>query len=161
LKPSLDLSVEAWGGRADGQVFNGNGGFALVAMSSLRIRTLPRGAVIVGAGVGAQSVFGDALCLFPAGSTSCAPDYPDFSWLMAHVGVERTWGATVRVLAGPAVFRSEKTRTVAGLQGRADVATPALAHLALLLSARGAILPRFQGRRHEMLAFGIGIRVGG
>ena len=78
---------------------------------------------------------------------------------MAHVGVERNWGATVRVLAGPAVFRSE-AENVAALQGRADVATPAFAHLALLLSARGALLPRFQARRNEMAAFGIGIRVG-
>jgi hypothetical protein len=48
---------------------------------------------------------------------------------------------------------------VLGFQGRADVATPTLAHLALAASARRGVLPSLRDHRYEMTAFGIGLRI--
>ena len=161
-KPNLDLSAEVWNGSARGQVFSHDGGFAGAALSSWRVRNLPHGVVIAGAGVDAHRVVlpccGDT-CRINPGTPGCAPDYPAFSSLTAHVGLEGKWGGTARLMVGPGVFHSA-SGTAAGLHGRADLATPSAGNVALVLSWRGARLPRFQGRRYEMRAVGIGIRVG-
>jgi len=162
LKPSFDLSAEVWGGRAEGRAFSHNSGYAGAALSSWRVRKLPHVTVIAGGGIDAHKVVtccGDAICIIATGTPACAPDYPAFSSLTAHVGLEGKWAGTARVMVGPGVFYSG-SGTAAGLHGRADLATPSAGHVALVLSWRGARLPRFQGRRYEMQAVGIGIRVG-
>jgi len=160
-KPNLDLSAEVWGGRAQGRTFSHSGGFAGAALSSWRVRTLPHVTVIAGGGVDVRKVVdccGD-VCRINPGTPGCAPNYPAFSSLTAHVGLEGKWAGTARVMVGPGVFHSA-SGTAAGLHGRADLATPSVGHVAVVLSWRGARLPRFQGRLYEMQAVGIGIRVG-
>jgi hypothetical protein len=162
LKPNLDLSFEVWGGSAEGRVFSHSSGIAGAALSSWHVRNFPYGAVIAGAGIDVHKVITCCAdkCVIAIGTPGpCAPDYPAFSSLTGHVGVEGSWGWRVRVIAGPAVFHSA-SGTAAGLHARGDLATPSFANLALVFSARTARLPRFQGRLYEMSALGIGIRVG-
>ena len=163
LKPNLDLSAEVWGGSAKGRVFSHNAGFGGAALSSWRVRNLPHVTIIAGGGIDARKVItccGGDVCYINAGAPGCAPDYPAFSSLTGHVGLEGKWAGTARLMLGPGVFYSA-SGTAAGLHGRADLATPSVGNVALVLSWRGAMLPRFQGRRYEMQAMGIGIRVGG
>src|SRR6185436_11659012 len=98
--PTLDLGAEIWGGRASGRVFGQDGGFATTGLLSWRVRSMPHGAFVVGGGLGAQAIVGggDKCLITPSG---CAPDYPEFSWVTAHVGAEGHLGGTGRVLAGP------------------------------------------------------------
>ena len=156
-KFAVDLGVEGWSGWADGRSFSNKYGPAVQGIASWRVRPFSHGAVVVGGGVGAQGVISFERCVIAPVSTGCAPDYPAFSSLVGLIGLEGKWGVTARVLVGPGAFHSSDT--VLGFQGRADIATPALGRVALLLSACRVVLPSFGDHRYGMKAAGIGLRI--
>jgi len=57
------------------------------------------------------------------------------------------------------VFHAGARGTALGLQGHADIASPPIIHLSLVASARGALIPNFEGHLHAMTGFGIGVRI--
>jgi hypothetical protein len=67
-------------------------------------------------------------------------------------------GASVRALAGPAYYHVEGAKAL-GLQARVDLATMPVFRVALVASARGALMPRFRGDRLTLGALGVGVRV--
>ena len=161
--PTFDLAAQLWGGRAKDRFFANDGGFALDAVVTSRARERSRLALVVGAGVAADGVaaFNDkcTIPVPPAVTRVCTPDFPSFSSLTALGGVEGRYGLIARVLVGPAVFHSGGRGTAAGLQGRADLSTPALVHISLVVSARTAWIPNFEGHAHQTKAVGLGFRI--
>jgi hypothetical protein len=91
----------------------------------------------------------------------CVPAFPVLLSAGAMVGVSRpsAWGFTTRALAGPAYFRGEEQSGALGLQGRLDVATPAILHTSLVVSFRGTLLPDFRGETLGTTSLGLGLRV--
>jgi hypothetical protein len=157
--PTFDLAAESWKGRAPGRVFWNPSGLALDAVAAWRVRQLPHGALLAGAGGAWQGHFleGDSR-LVPVEGRPNPPDFPTLSSLTALSGVEQTFGLTLRALAGPAVFFGQSPGPTFGLEGRAVLSTPSILHVALLFSARGAIIPNSRGQAYQMGALGAGIR---
>ena len=99
------------------------------------------------------------LCL-PAGNDYWVrPRLSSFTSLALMGGLEGKLGATLRALAGPAVFHDGTRGTAAGLLGRADLASPPLLHISIVASARGEVIPNFDGHVHGMMGFGFGVRI--
>ena len=158
---TLDIAAQTWTGRAQGEVFSSQGGLALDAVAALRVRTLSRGAVIVGVGAAAEGRFphGDACYRYFEGSE--CKQYPSFSSLMLLGGLEGGVGATARALAGPAVFRSvsgSRRGDAVGLEGRVDLSTAPFIHVSFVLSASGAFIPNFHAHKYRTGAIGVGVR---
>ena len=159
--PTFDLALQGWEGQAKGRLFSNKGGLALDAVATSHVRKFSRVALVVGAGVAGETLFAANDCMVsppPAVFTGCAPDFPSFSSLTALAGVEGRYSFIARVLAGPAVLHAGGRGTAAGLQGRVDLSTPALIHVSLVASARGAWIPNFEGRSHRTRAVGVGVR---
>ena len=159
--PTLDLAFQGWDGQAKDRLFSNHGGVALDAVATSRVRKFSRVALVVGAGVAAETIFAANDCMVPAPPavfTGCAPNFPEFSSLTALAGVEGRYGFIARVLAGPSVLRAGERGTAVGLQGRVDLSTPALIHVSLVASARGAWIPNFEGESHRIRAVGVGVR---
>jgi hypothetical protein len=91
----------------------------------------------------------------------CVPEFPVLLSAGAMVGVSRPapWGFTTRALAGPAYFRGEEESGALGLQGRLDVATPAILHTSLVVSLRSTVLPDFRGETLGTTSLGLGLRI--
>src|SRR6185437_1375347 len=70
----------------------------------------------------------------------------------------RRHAGTARLLAGLGYYRSHDGHNI-GAQGRAELATPAAGHLALVGFARGDLLPRVSGGALALWAVGVGIRL--
>jgi hypothetical protein len=62
-------------------------------------------------------------------------------------------------LAGPGVFKADGSSQTFGLQGRIDGATPALHHVAAVLSLHGATLPGYRGGALHLAGLGLGARI--
>ena len=111
--------------------------------------------------VGAQGPpdSGDDCILTPSGG--CVPDSPLFYSTAALLGWEiaRGRGPSARALAGPAYYRADEGGASLGLQGRVDVATTALLHVALVVSARGAVLSNYRGDALGLAAAAVGVRL--
>ena len=76
------------------------------------------------------------------------------------VELGRAEGATVRALAGPALYRvGDGGGETGGIQGRVDFSTPSWSHLAAVASARAGWLPRVRGTTLTPTALGVGIRL--
>lgn len=157
---ALGVDVTIGGGRAASGTYDARGGPALDAILSGRLRPASRGAIVAALSGGVQGPFGGADdCLInPAGG--CMPDAPFFSSIGALLGWEsgQPRAASLRVLLGPGYYSSGEGQS-GGLQGRLDLGTPALGPLALVLSARGAVLPAFKGETLGLWSLGIGFRV--
>ena len=141
-------------------------GLAADAFIASPVKRLARGALLGGMAAGLQGpvqILGTDACYFyePSDPSPCDPKFPIFYSAVALAG----WAAggpqtgTVRALAGPGYFVEPDAASTLGLQTRVDLATPSVLHLALVASARGAILPRYQGRTLRLAAFGLGLRI--
>ncbi|HEY7770693.1 hypothetical protein [Longimicrobium sp.] len=156
---SVDASLSVRTGSGGSYVNRGGAAADLVVGVNLG----PSGAgTLVGAvTAGAQSSMGgDLMCVMdPAGG--CFDTFPVLLSVGALVGVSRSWpsGSTTRVLAGPEYFRGEEEGGALGLQGRLDASTPLILHTALVLSLRGAVIPRFQGDMLGTTSIGLGLRI--
>ena len=161
--PTFDLGAQIWTGGAEGALFSHRGGFALDAIAAVRHKELSRGAVVVGTGVAIQSIpLVDDICVMsqpPTVGAGCAPKFPSFTSLSILAGVEGRFGPTARVVGGPAVFHAGARGMAAGLQARADLSSPPLFHLSLVVSMRGGWIPNFEGREHRTGAAGVGLRI--
>lgn len=164
--PTFDLAAQAWKGGSSSRVFADDGGLALDAVATWRAREFGYGALLVGAGGAWQGRFmeSDGRCVHPPGGIGsvCTPDFPSLSSFNVLGGVEGTFGRsspTLRALAGPAVFFGQSHGAILGLEGRAVLSTPSIFHVALVFTARGAIIPRYDGEQHQMGALGMGLRI--
>jgi hypothetical protein len=162
LRPaSVDVGVGVGFGRGGG-LRHARDGVAASALVAWRVRALSAGAMLVGLGGSAQApTDGSDDCLLAPGG-GCVPNYPG----LQSVGALGGWGAgrgrrgsAVRALAGPAVFRSDERATALGLQARVDVATPSVAHLALVAWGQAALVPRLRSEAYRLGAVGLGLRV--
>jgi hypothetical protein len=130
-------------------------GMLIDALSAGRLRAKSGGAIV--AGLGASRIvggYGDRCLILPDGG--CAPK-GNFSVVSALFGIDRAVGAgSLRLLAGPSLQNGAGDTSV-GLQGRIDVATPALAHMAMGLMTRATVLPDHGGARLVVWGFGVGV----
>jgi hypothetical protein len=163
LSSTFDANAQGWGTTGDRR-YSGDGGFAAEAVMARRVRPFSHGALLVGGAAALHGVLkGDSCRLaappVPDEPLACLPGAPSFALFSALGGVEGTRGLTARLVGGPAVFLAGARGTALGFQGRADVATPALFHLALVISARGAVVPNFEGGSMRFVAFGLGLGI--
>ena len=161
---SLPVSVDASLGlrMGSGGSYADRGGAAADLLVGMPVGRTGAGTIIAALTAGAQAPMGgDLECLLDRATGTCAPDFPVLLSAGALVGVARpgAWGSTTRVLAGPAYFRGEHEGRGLGVQGRVDVATPAVLHTSLVLSLRGALIPRFQGETLGTTSLGLGLRI--
>ena len=162
LRPAgVDLGLGLSFGRGGGMRHHRNG-LAATAAAAWHLRAAGPGVLVVAATASTQGPFGfgDDCVLLASGG--CAPNYPGFHTL----GLLGGWGlqsgarsGALRVLAGPAAFHSREGATRPGVQARADVATPAVARVALTAWGQAGVVPQLRGERYHMAAFGIGLRV--
>jgi hypothetical protein len=160
-RPALSLEASAGVGTGAGGEFQSRAGFAFDGFIGLRVRQANRGGTVAGLTGGIQGALasGDDCLLTPSGG--CVPDFPLFYSAAALLGWEAagTRGPSLRMLAGPAYYRADEGGAALGLQARLDVATPALLHVALVASVRGAVLPNFRSDALRLAAAGLGVRL--
>lgn len=160
LDLTLGLSTGSGGGPA-----RGRSGLSADVVVAGPVKRPARGALLGGVALGVQGpirILGSDVCDYgPGEAAPCDPQFPIFFSAAAlagwEVGGRRT--GTLRALAGPGYFVEPDSASTLGLQARVDVATPRVLHLALVASARGAILPRYQGRTLRLGAVGVGLRI--
>jgi hypothetical protein len=160
-RPLFSLDASAGFGTGAGGEFRDPAGFALDALAGVRVRPAPAGAIVAGlaAGMHGMPSSGDDCLLMPSGG--CVPAFPLFYSAGALLGWETASasGPSLRLLGGPAYYRADEGGAALGLQGRLDMTTPALLHVALVVSVRGAVLPNFRGDALGLAAAGIGVRL--
>ena len=160
-RPLLSLDASAGVGTGAGGKFRDPTGFALDALAAMRVRPAPAGAIVAGFAAAMQGMpsSGDDCLLTPSGE--CVPDFPLFYSAAALLGweVAGVSGPSLRLLGGPAYYRADEGGAAFGLQGRLDVATPALLRVALVVSVRGTVLPNFRGDALGLAAAGLGVRL--
>ena len=148
-RPTLSLDASGGFGTGTGGEFRDRAGFALDALAATRVRPAPAGAILAGISAEMQGMpgSGDDCLLTPSGG--CVPDFPLFYSAAALLGWEAAGvsGPSLRLLGGPAYYRADEGGVALGLQGRLDMATPALRHLALVVSVRGAVPAQLPRRR--------------
>jgi hypothetical protein len=113
--------------------------------------------------------FGD-VCHTTVPGGPCLKDFPALASIALLAGRSRSLplGGSVAVLGGAGVYFPEGGSnalgfrehggTALGLQARVDGATAVKAHMAFLVSLRGALLPNLRGDSYRLLALGIGMR---
>jgi hypothetical protein len=163
LSSTFDASVQAWGATG-ARRYAHDGGFAAEVFGARRLRPSARGALIVGGAAALHGTIGSGdVCRIPAppapGEPVCLPDAPSFASLAALGGVEGTFGVIARLVGGPAAFHAGKRGTALGFQARADLATPRVRHLSLVVSARGTVIPNIEGDALRYVAFGLGVGI--
>jgi hypothetical protein len=158
-RPSLTVSAGvAHGGGGDPTLTERN----VPALTGLlTVRPSDGSRLIVGLGAGVQGLNGSLVCnLRPDGG--CAESYPGF----AHVAALGGWelvsdaGAALRVMAGPALVVAGRDDAAPALHALADVSTPPLWHVALVVSARATLIPSYRGSSYRVTTAGLGVRVG-
>ncbi len=105
----------------------------------------------------------DLVCPLDLASGGCIPDHPEFSSssLLAGWQTPRPERGSLRVLAGPGVYRAGNRGfgSTLGWQARADIATPSIARVSLVGSARATVVPNAEGTRYRQRVLGLGIRI--
>jgi hypothetical protein len=157
--PALEASFGVFAGA--GGTFDARRGPALDLSVALPFGRMGSGTLVGGvtAGISGPLTMTDECRLGP--NDTCMADYPTFFTLGAVAGVQQAIGAgfSARALAGPAFFQGEERKHAFGLQGRLDVARPLFFHTAVIASARGSVLPRYEGETLRYTAFGLGLRI--
>ena len=122
-----------------------------------------RGSFLLGVS-GAKSITsgGDDVCV-PDSSGACAQDFPRISTIAAgagwEFGTQRALAEpSLRVLLGPAIAAVDGDNSFAAV-GRIDLATPSRWRTALVVTARGSIIPDHLGKRLTLGTVGVGLRV--
>jgi hypothetical protein len=159
LRLSFDATL-GFGTGSGGGPWNHDDGFALDGLLGARVGGARKVAVLAAVDGGMHAIMGGDDCLLsPSGG--CVPDFPILYYGAVLIGVEATAPRrlSLRLLAGPAYFHGDEGGTALGVQGRVDVATPPLAHVAIAASIRGAVMPDFQGDALRVRAFGLGLRL--
>ncbi len=152
------VEVTAGIGSSTGGTYYERAGTSVDIVVSGRPRA-SRTALIVAVAVGSESpIAGSDVCLLAAGG-GCVPDFPATHSIGALAGWETgaPRQASARLMIGPGYFWGGSASAV-GVQGRIDLATRALGPLALIGSARGALLPEFHGARICLWAFALELR---
>ena len=159
LAPSLDVSAGFSTGIAGD--FEARGGVAFEVLPALRVRPAPSGAILAALATGMQGPLASTDDCVPRPAGGCVPDFPLLYSAAALLGWERAGprGPSLRILAGAGYYRADEGGAALGLQGRLDVATPPLLHVALVASVRGAVLPNFRGDALGLAAVGLGLRL--
>lgn len=145
-----------------GGTYVNRAGAALDALLAARLRAVPAGTLIgaLGANLQGAIMVAESCILLPEGG--CVPEFPVLVSGGVLLGLERgiARGAAARLLAGPAYYRAPDGGSRAlGLQARADLAGEALPHVAVVVSLRGDVLPRFRGERVAIGSVGLGLRI--
>jgi hypothetical protein len=157
------VSVDASFGvrTGSGGSYVNRGGAAADLMVGVNLGRSGAGTLVGGVTAGAQSPMNSDLVCVMNREGGCFDTFPVLLSVGALVGVSRpsAAGFTTRVLAGPGYFRGENEGGALGLQGRLDVSTPPTLHTALVLSLRGAVIPRFQGDLLGTTSVGLGLRI--
>jgi hypothetical protein len=150
ISATLTAGIGHLGG---GAALKTRGGYALDALLAARRRS----GWLLAAGAGVQGSMGsnDRCDFAPDGA--CLEDAPVTTTVAALAGWEGP-RATLRALAGPAFVAAQGAGGI-GLQGRVDMATPALGWVAPTLSLRATLAPRLDGEARRLFAAGIGLRV--
>ena len=156
---SVDASLGVRMG--SGGEYDDRGGAAADLVVGVNLGRSGAGTLVGAVTAGAQASMGGDLDCMLGRDGECIPTFPVLLSTGVLVGVSRSSssGATSRVLAGPAYFRGEDEGGTLGLQGRLDVSTPPILHTALVVSLRGAVLPRFQGETIGTTSLGLGLRI--
>jgi hypothetical protein len=155
--PSVEASFGLFVG--GGGTFVDRGGPALDGIVAVPLSQTTAGTVVMGASAGISGPL--MLMRICEPSFDCDPSYPEFVTVAAVAGVQRALGPGVsaRALAGPAYFQATFGDDTFGLQGRLDVAAPVFLRLAVVASARGSLLPSYQGETLGYATFGVGLRI--
>lgn len=153
----LEASVGA-GHLSGGPPFTSRGGYAVDALLGARVRPLPAGALVLALNGAMQGpVVSNDMCTLTAGG-DCVGAQPIFY----TVGVLAGWAnrtGSLRALAGPASVQADGGDRALGVQARLDGASPALYHVAAVLSLRGTLVPNYRGDALGLMAFGVGLRL--
>ena len=166
-RPAVLIEATAGiGVAADMRSHNDHVGLAFEATAGWRLRPELGRTVVVAISGGTQASMGSIDTCEPAPDGGCARDYRRFHGVAALAGweVRAFRGASLRALAGPAYYRAGArdgtTRDGLGLQGRIDIATPAVGRVGLLATVRaGAPFERFDDRIYRFGALTAGFRL--
>lgn len=144
----------------DGGVRRHRDGVAIDGILMWRARPLGSSFAVIGVGGGNEGPYaGDDSC-WPAPNGGCLDDFPNFSSIALLAGLERNGRVgSARLVAGPAQYRGRGEGGAFGVQGRLELATPAIFHAALAGSVRGGLIPRLNGERYRLFVFGLGVRL--
>jgi hypothetical protein len=161
---SLKLDLEVGVGRTTG---GGSrvvpGAFAFGSLVAASWRAQENGGPVVAVGWHAQWPFDYGTdCLVTVSAPQCTPTYPRFTTYAALVGWEvgrRRAAGSARALIGPAVMRTNESRTLHGVQGRLDVTKLVGRHAGLNLWTQGAVAAPFRHDRFLLVSGGAGVRL--
>lgn len=157
--PSLEASAGLFAGA--GGTFEQRDGPAIDAVLAVPLARTDAGTVVAGLTGGISGPLTHDLICRQGPDDRCIPDYPTFASIGAAAGLQRGLTSTLsaRAMAGAAVYQDVEGPSVLGLNGRLDVAQRLIHRVSLVASARGAVLPRYEGQALRFAAFGLGIRV--
>lgn len=156
----LGLGMAAGPGRPYGST--GTSGFAGGLTAAWRLRPLAWGTLLTGAAASVYVPFdSEWSCPAPVSGDPCFPVFPTFRSVSGLVGWRAQHGrrgAALRLLAGPGAYVADG-RVTPGLTGRADLATPSLAGVALTAWGQSELVPRLRGGTYRVPVAGVGLRV--
>ena len=154
---SFDVNVGFESVRTSGEYRGPEQGSAVDAMLALQSSTRRRGAITTGLSAGVPWAWSSTTICLPASTGGCIPTVPGFLRIGALVGWENP-STTLRAMGGPA-YVSADGRGAFGLQARLDGAAPVTRHFALVVSARGTMVPNYRGDAFQVYSLGFGIRL--
>lgn len=159
IGPSVEASLGVSSG--GGGAYVHRGGAAVDAVVTMPLLQTGSGAVVLAfTGTANGPIAMEDVCVV-APNDGCYEEYPTFMSLGVAAGVQRRLGSTAsaRVMAGPAYYQAVDGGDALGVQGRVDVARRLVSRLALVASARGTVLPGYEGETLRFGALGLGLRI--
>ena len=137
-------------------------GLAIDLLAAWRARIIRRGSFLVAFSATLQGSPANTDECEPAAGGGCVPRFPDTHAVGLLAGVERgiAGRASVRLLGGVARYgdADDDQHSGLGIQGRLDLATATWRGMALVTSARAALVPRLRGDAYQFGALGFGLR---
>lgn len=153
---SVELGVGRGTGSASGLYKSNQSGFTADALLALRLREAGPGSLVSAVGIAMQGTGAvtDECILRPDGS--CIEEFPAFGVASAMLGWE-TPGSAFRLLTGPGYVVTGDGAFA--LQARADAFLPLVGRLGIGLSARGMVVPGYDGESFRVFGGQVGLRV--
>lgn len=153
---SVEIGLGRGSGSTSGLYKANQNGFTADALLALRLREAGPGHLVSAVGIALQGTapYHSDCPLRPDGS--CVEPFPEFGVASALLGWE-TQGTAVRLLAGPGhVVNGEGAFA---LQARADAFLPLVGRLGIGLSARGLLVPDYEGESFRVFGGQVGLRL--
>ncbi len=155
----LDVGFGRSAGHSRRPLLN-RGAWGMTAVASANVRQLPRGALLLSLTAHASGASTSIDCEPSLGTSPCLQAFP----AMLATGLLVGWevrhghqGAAIRVAVGPSLVRPRWFATTGGVQGRLDVSTPSVAHVAIVGYAHH--LAQLGDSALSIASFGVGLRV--